>query len=308
MKILLIRNDNIGDLICTTPAILALRKAYPNAQIDIVVNSLNACVVDKNPYLNKIHIYTKPKHKKSLFDKIGAFFKKCAVLFEIFRQKYDVAVIFRSHYSSSAALFAQVSRAKRVLGVDAKKPKKIITDKIKFSDDMHEVMLCYEILKPLGVVFGDEKTLYLPKNPSDKFKDFVFFHISSRMKENKITQDKIVTIAKFLKDTFKNVIITSEDSKEAQEISQKIDIQYLKTASLDDMANYLQCAKFLLTLEGGAMHLAPALGVKTFAIFGKSSTKRWCPWGDNVVVICGKDKIAQNVDLGDLFDKIQQYI
>ncbi|HDX6325756.1 TPA: lipopolysaccharide heptosyltransferase family protein, partial [Campylobacter fetus subsp. venerealis] len=39
MKILLIRNDNIGDLICTTPAIEALRKHFRNDQIDIVVNS-----------------------------------------------------------------------------------------------------------------------------------------------------------------------------------------------------------------------------------------------------------------------------
>jgi len=40
-KILLVRNDNVGDLICTTPAIEALRKKYPDAQIDIVVNSYN---------------------------------------------------------------------------------------------------------------------------------------------------------------------------------------------------------------------------------------------------------------------------
>ena len=38
MKILLIRNDNIGDLICTTPAIQALAKKYGAENIDIVVN------------------------------------------------------------------------------------------------------------------------------------------------------------------------------------------------------------------------------------------------------------------------------
>ena len=39
-KIHLVRNDNIGDLICTTPAIEALRKKYPNNQIDIVINRI----------------------------------------------------------------------------------------------------------------------------------------------------------------------------------------------------------------------------------------------------------------------------
>ena len=36
MKILLVRNDNFGDLICTTPAIEALRKKYPDAKIRVL--------------------------------------------------------------------------------------------------------------------------------------------------------------------------------------------------------------------------------------------------------------------------------
>jgi heptosyltransferase-3 len=53
MKILLVRNDNIGDLICTTPAIEALRKKYPKAQIDIVVNSYNFVAINNNPFSKK---------------------------------------------------------------------------------------------------------------------------------------------------------------------------------------------------------------------------------------------------------------
>jgi heptosyltransferase III len=60
-KILLVRNDNVGDLICTTPAIEALRKKYPNNQIDIVVNSYNYDAIHNNPFVNKIYCYTKPK-------------------------------------------------------------------------------------------------------------------------------------------------------------------------------------------------------------------------------------------------------
>ncbi len=49
-KILLVRNDNIGDLICTTPVVEALRKKYPQSQIDIVVNSYNYCAIVNNPF------------------------------------------------------------------------------------------------------------------------------------------------------------------------------------------------------------------------------------------------------------------
>ena len=116
MKILLVRNDNIGDLICTTPAIEALRKAHPRAQIDIVVNSLNACVVRGNPFLNKIYIYTKPKHVKGAAAKVRAFWGKCKILLQIRHEKYDATVIFRSSYSPSAAIFARAAGAKTTIG------------------------------------------------------------------------------------------------------------------------------------------------------------------------------------------------
>lgn len=117
MKILLIRNDNIGDLVCSTPAIEALRKKYPKAQIDIVVNSLNAPVVIGNPFLDKVWVYTKTKHTKNFFLKIKAFLHKGWILWRIFRESYDVSVILRVYHSKHAGLFARAARRLKFAGV-----------------------------------------------------------------------------------------------------------------------------------------------------------------------------------------------
>ncbi|QKG29865.1 glycosyltransferase family 9 protein [Campylobacter sp. RM16187] len=307
MKILLIRNDNIGDLICTTPAIEALRHKFEDAKIDIVVNSLNACVVIKNPFLNKIYIYTKPKHKKRWKDKIWAFLGKCKILFQIYRQNYDAVVIFRSSYSPSASIFARAARAKRVIGVDYKYPKKFITDKIKFGHIPHEVMLCFDCLAPLGAYYNSEKTLFLPKNVSDKFKDFVFFHISSRISENQLSISKIEQIAKFLKEKFADVVLSSENVEFGERASRLSGVDYLQTSSMDELANYLCKAKFLLTLDGGVAHLGPALGLKTFVIFGKTNLTRWKPWGDDVYVLQDNSGLAENVKLEDIYEQISKF-
>ena len=58
MKILVIRHDNIGDLIVTTPLFRALRERFPDARIDALVNSYNRPVLDHNPDLSQIHVYT----------------------------------------------------------------------------------------------------------------------------------------------------------------------------------------------------------------------------------------------------------
>lgn len=309
MKILLVRNDNIGDLICTTPAIEALRKKFHKGQIDIVVNSLNACVVEKNPFLNKIYIYTKPKHKKNISDKIKAFLGKCRVLFNIFNEHYDIVIVFRSSYSSSSTLFAKFAMPKRVICVQSKNTKnRFVTDEVFFDTIPHEVLVCFAFLKPLGVYYNGEKTLFVPKNKFENYKNFIFFHVSSRIKENCLSFEKVTEILKFLMNRFKKLIITSEDLDFGVKISTELKIPYLRTTCFEEVADYLWCAKALVTLDGGIMHLGPALGIKTFVIFGKTDQIRWKPWGDMVEVIQDSSKKAENIHSILIFNKFIEFI
>src|SRR5262249_6206403 len=59
---LVIRRDNIGDLVCTTPLIAALRRRYPEAWIAALVNHYAAPVLDNNPDLDAVFSYEKAKH------------------------------------------------------------------------------------------------------------------------------------------------------------------------------------------------------------------------------------------------------
>ena len=63
MKILVIRRDNIGDLVCTTPLFAALRARYPQAHIAALVNSYNAAVLEGNRDVDAVYAYTKLKHR-----------------------------------------------------------------------------------------------------------------------------------------------------------------------------------------------------------------------------------------------------
>lgn len=53
-RILVIRRDNIGDLVCTIPMISALRQRFPEAYPAALVNSYNAPVLANNPELNAV--------------------------------------------------------------------------------------------------------------------------------------------------------------------------------------------------------------------------------------------------------------
>ena len=56
-KILLIRLDHIGDLLMATPAIRALRRAYPHAEIIGVAGNWAAPAAWANPHLDDVIIY-----------------------------------------------------------------------------------------------------------------------------------------------------------------------------------------------------------------------------------------------------------
>ena len=53
-RILLVRNDRIGDLVLTTPAIEVLRRSRPEARIDLLCSAYAEPVVRHNPHLDNI--------------------------------------------------------------------------------------------------------------------------------------------------------------------------------------------------------------------------------------------------------------
>ena len=250
-KILLVRNDNVGDLICTTPAIEALRKKYPNNQIDIVVNSYNFSAINQNPFINKIYYYIKPKHKKSLFDKLKAGLGKLKILLEIKKEKYDVVVVFRSDYSKSAELFSNITNAAYKIGVKNPKGKDKFNIHIPVDNPKHEVEICLDCVKEFGVQYKNENTLFhAPKQIVEKYKQYnsyILFHISSRRKTNKYDIEKFKTIINTLSS--EKILITAEpdDFKNATILAEQTKATFIRTTSLIDLSGLIQNIKLFIT-------------------------------------------------------------
>lgn len=60
-KILIIQLRRIGDVILTTPVIEMLRKNFPDARIDFLVEKPGAEILRGNPYLTRVHVYNTQK-------------------------------------------------------------------------------------------------------------------------------------------------------------------------------------------------------------------------------------------------------
>ena len=86
MNILVVTLSNFGDVILTTPVIMALVEKYPEARITAAVGPRAQSVLQRSPDIHKIVIY----------DKKASFLKKLKFILELRKAKYDLVVDLRN--------------------------------------------------------------------------------------------------------------------------------------------------------------------------------------------------------------------
>src|SRR5260370_41161584 len=98
-RLLVVRLDNLGDVILATPAIRALRQALPDARLTLLASPVGAQVAELDPDIDDAIIYQAPWMDP---DRIlsQAPSRDLSIMAEIRRRGFDGAVIFTSYHQS----------------------------------------------------------------------------------------------------------------------------------------------------------------------------------------------------------------
>ena len=104
-RILLIRFGSIGDVVLTTPAIRAVRRAFPDGYIAMLVGHRSADVISANPHLDEVIVF---RREVKIFSETR---RAAAMLRE---QDFDISVDMQRKFRSS--LLAYRSGAKLRIG------------------------------------------------------------------------------------------------------------------------------------------------------------------------------------------------
>jgi heptosyltransferase-3 len=307
-KILIIRNDNIGDVICTTPLIEVLRRLYPKAFLTILVCRLTEAVVTGNPFLDRVYVYDKAKHGR--FNSVReAWWNQFKVLREIRGEGFDLVLGVRCGFSTPQAWMAYFSRAKWRIGRTPEgKEKKFFffyTHLIpRAFDQRHEVIKGLDFLKPLEKEGGDLRLAFpVSKEAVERASEFlqsqgllghhplVGIHLTSRVEDGRYWSDeKYVHLLKTLsaRQGLKIVFSFGPDKKEeAERILRSLPPEFSRYCppDLKTFGAFAKALDVLITLEGGPMHVATAVGIPLVALFGKTDPLEWAPWGHGHIVL-----------------------
>lgn len=116
MNILVVRTDNIGDMVCTTPLLAAVRRRYPEAWIGVLTNSYSAPVLAGNPDVDEVFVYRKAKHLDAGESVLRAYWSRLRMVFALRRKGIDLMLLAAPKTQASALRFARWLKPRRTLG------------------------------------------------------------------------------------------------------------------------------------------------------------------------------------------------
>ncbi|BCB97305.1 glycosyl transferase family 9 [Dissulfurispira thermophila] len=334
-KILFIRRDNIGDLICTTPAIYAVRQKYPDAKIGILVNSYNADAIINNPDIDEIYVYEKAKHVPEK-NKLSVWWSNLKVLMRIRKEQYDVAIGCGS-YSPRLVRYTYMTGAAVRIGYLSKNVDKSKSYNMPICEPekpLHEVEMVFNLLSPLDINNTPSPLRIFPlSDETQKVKNFlnisdikegkplITFHISSRRPENRWPIDKFIELARLIISRYdanilllwspgseKNPYHPGDDEKAELIIKSVPQIIPYRTNHLRELIAVLSFANLVVCLDGGAMHIAAALGKPIVTIWGSTNPDRWRPWGVKHIILQDENKKAENISIEAVFNAVEKLL
>ena len=154
-KFLVIRRDNIGDLVCTTPLFEALKARFPESTIHALVNSYNSAVLEGNPNIAAIHVYEKLKHEKNIFRAPWIIARRISLLAKLRQMGFDYAIIAGSAFQPRAVNYLRWIRPKHIIGylAQAHAASRIIDLGLPLENayGLHEVEATFRLLTKLDI-------------------------------------------------------------------------------------------------------------------------------------------------------------
>lgn len=326
MRILVIRRDNIGDLVCTTPLFAALRARYPHAHIAALVNSYNADVLDGNPDVDAVHVYTKLKHRLPGQSAIGIVCARLRMLRALRREPFDYIILASSGFNRHGLRFARQLRRRNVVGfANGSEPgARHITIKVPAEPyaNLHEVQILTLLAQAIDVpradgplrIFAKRSCLqvWLERIPELRTarRPWLAVHVSARKPACQWPAENWTDFIGRLVSGGMGVVVVwapgsasdprhpGDDEKAAEILAPYTSnplVRPAPTSTLIELIAVLRLCQAFIGGDGGAMHIAAALGLPILALFDDvAATKyRWHPWiVPHEIVASGNARIA----------------
>jgi heptosyltransferase-2 len=302
-KILVMRYRFIGDTVLTVPFLRNLRRAEPDADITWMVAPGSSDVLKDIPYVNRmlywdpatIHADSRGKHR--------TFSAKLAFIRELRRERFDKAYVLKR--SLSSALIAWLSGARKRIGFDTEGRGFLLTTRVRYRHERHEVENFLEVLRRDNIpVLDDHLEIWTGReeehNVSKKLREagigesdrLAVIHPFSAVVERGWPFENFAELsAQLVRDARFRVIITGGGGRDRRtfdaihSLFAPGTVDFIDKCTLSETVALLKRSSLFVGNDSGIMHIAAAAGTPLVALFGPQSPVKFGPWSKRAKVI-----------------------
>jgi ADP-heptose:LPS heptosyltransferase len=323
-RILIVRQHNqMGDMVCATPALRAIRQTFPQAELALVCAPLNWEVVRNNPDLDQVLLFDKKTWTRPT--RFWRFMRRL----RSFRP--DVAFVLNSVSfsltSAGLAVFAApviVGGDSRPFGWDISRHIYSLEMPTRPDPDRHAVHHSLAPLEAIGITTDDLSSVVVPLPDECRQAAEILSRLTSERppwvihpgagkRENLWPATRFASVAVRAADEGRQLLVLQgpADREVMGKFWAAIDEQADPTARkrmiplpllpVGVCAALLAEADRFLCNDTGLMHVAGAMSVPTLALFGPTDPRIWKPLSDRVVSLRGEGGKIASLDVAEVW-------
>jgi len=296
----LLFNPAMGDTLLASAATQDVRTIYPDAKIILFAAKTNIAAARLLPAVDAIEMLP--------------ISRPIEALRVLRRHKLDLMLDFTS-WQRITAFYTMISGAKFTVGFERKQQfrHRGYDKTVPHRGDCHEVDNLRRLTQSLGAEFRSEPRLLIPvspvSRPASKMEKAVVFHAWATGTLSLLREwpdESWVELAQRLSVPGRVFLLTGSPADEPRclELCEKLARSGVPAEvvigrdGLAGVAQLLQQAEMLVSVNTGIMHLGAILGVPTVALNGPNSAHRWGPVGPRVANVRTSDGSGGFLDLG----------
>jgi predicted lipopolysaccharide heptosyltransferase III len=302
-RILIIQLGDIGDVVWAIPAFWALKDAFPQTVLSVLVRNSNGDLLLDDPHIDKIF----QVDQQSVFSGLQLLKnlrrEKFDLLFDLRADDRGAFISFFSGTKMRAALYYQGIHWRNKMFTHLANPPEAKERNFGAAEQSLKIIRSFGIQETTSIpqIFVSTATnnkmgeLLAAENVAAK-NGYVTINPFSRWSYKEWDMDKWRQLASFIWQKYKKpVIITGSiaERKRADELAAESNSPIYNLAgktTLREMAALLQMSHLHIGVDSAAPHIAAAVGTPTITIYGPSDWRDWAPPGDrNQVVLPDMD-------------------
>lgn len=293
-RILVIRRNRLGDMVCTLPLLHAVRDRFPQAHLAVACDPPGAPIAAASGAVNEVAILRSGG--------LPALLGNARRL-----QGFDWVIVAKGGFDRRQATLARLTNGARSIGFDTA-PSLYYTDPVPWPglQGEHQIETLLRLLAPLEITppsVIDLPPLEIPAAARDFidalfaqaswkiFSRFVLINFSSTVRLKFRPRDFILLAQRILgADAGAAVLFVAgpADQSRAREFALSCEssrIAAVATPGPLELAALMRRAALIVTPEGGAAHLAAAVGLPALVIWSEGPFEKWRSRAKNHVFV-----------------------